>query len=256
MSSRPRILVTNDDGITAPGIQALIEVARTFGEVTVVAPDSPQSGMGHAISIGRPLRLYEQDLPIGGTGWACSGTPADCVKLARAELFHQKPDLVLSGINHGANASISVLYSGTMSAAVEAAIENVPSIGFSLCSFDHHADFSLAKQVAERVIRAALAHPFPAHTALNVNVPAISVTDFKGIRPSRQSLGRFIEEFDRRTDPFNRPYYWLTGRFMLEDAGEDTDSWALDNGYASICPVQIDMTAHRLLSELAQWQLS
>jgi 5'-nucleotidase len=198
MSTRPRILITNDDGITAPGIAALIRVGRLFGDVTIVAPDSPQSGMGHAISIGKPLRLYEQELRDGTLGWACSGTPADCVKLARAEVFrHQKPNLVLSGINHGGNSSISVLYSGTMSAAVEGAIENIPSIGFSLCSFEHNADFSLAEQVAAKVVAAALANPFPAHTALNVNIPAIRLQGHPAQPPKRWPLCGGIRQTHR-----------------------------------------------------------
>lgn len=252
----PRILVVNDDGITAPGIQALIEVAKEFGQALVVAPDSPQSGMGHAISIGKPLRMVKEQLPSGVEGYACSGTPVDCVKLASDVLLGgQKPDLLVSGINHGANSSVSVLYSGTMSAAVEGAIANIPSIGFSLCDFSWEADFSTAQEVARRVIAKALANPFPMHTALNVNIPKVQLADLKGIRITRQSAGQFVGEFDHRVDPYGRDYYWLTGEFDLRDTGEDTDEWALRNNYASACPVQIDMTAHHALSEINTWGL-
>jgi 5'-nucleotidase len=255
-TDRPlEILVCNDDGITAGGIIALAEVAREFGNVTVVAPDGPQSGMGHAISIGRPLRLNRHLFPTEAPAWACSGTPVDCIKLARAEIYKGKPDLVLSGINHGANSSISVLYSGTMSAAVEGAIENIPSIGFSLCDYSTMADFTVAKQVARRVIQHVLQQPFPPYTALNVNIPKVDAANYKGIRVCRQAIGRFVEEFDKRTDPYQRDYFWLTGSFQLDDAGEDTDVWALENGYASLVPVSIDMTAHHLLQSLHTWGL-
>lgn len=251
---RPEILVCNDDGIHAAGLHALCEVAMAFGDVTIVAPDSPQSGMGHAISIGRPLRMNkEAHFPLPVAAYACSGTPVDCVKLARGVLLHHKPDLLVSGINHGANSSVSVLYSGTMSAAVEGAIEDIPSIGFSLCDFDPDADFSAAKEVAREVITKVLAHDFPHHTALNVNIPARQRAELKGLRITRQSRGRFVEEFDQRRDPYGRDYYWLVGNFQLDEEGRDTDDWAISNGYASICPVQIDMTAHQHLSLLNEW---
>jgi len=253
--ARPKILVTNDDSITAPGIRNLMEVATEFGDVTVVAPDSPQSGMGHAISIGRPLRLYRKDLRVDVEAWACSGTPADCVKLARAEIFHEAPDFILSGINHGANSSISVLYSGTMSAAMEGAIENIPSIGFSLANFSEAADFTASREVVRRVMRQVLDKPWPLRTALNVNIPNVGASELKGIKVARQSHGRFVEEFDKRTDPYSRPYYWLTGSFELDDKGADTDTYALEQGYASIVPCQVDLTNHALLDTLRGWSL-
>lgn len=253
--SKPHILVCNDDGITAPGILNLIEAVKDFGHVTVVAPDSPQSGMGHAISVGKPLRLYEEQLPHGRTGWACSGTPVDCVKLATGVLMKNKPDLLVSGINHGANSSISVVYSGTMSAAMEGAIESIPSIGFSLCDFSHQADFSAARVVVQKIVARALADPMPKGTLLNVNIPSGPLESLKGIKITRQAVGRWVEEFDQRVDPYGRNYYWLTGRFSIEDDGEDTDEWALANGYVSVCPVQFDLTAHHALSFLNHWQL-
>ena len=253
MSDKPLILVCNDDGITAPGILALIEVASTFGDVFVVAPDSPQSGMGHAISVGTPLRLYDTPLPGGLTGYACSGTPVDCVKLATGVMLDRKPDLLVSGINHGANYSISVVYSGTISAAMEGAIEGIPSIGFSLCDFDYHADFTASKAVASSIIEQFLAHPLSPGTLLSVNIPKLPLEEIKGIRVCRQAVGRWIEEFDQRIDPHGQKYYWLTGRFEQNDEGEDTDTWALDNGYVSVHPVQFDLTAHHEMPQLNQW---
>jgi 5'-nucleotidase len=255
MQKRPSILVCNDDGITAPGIKALCAVAQEFGDVTVVAPDSAQSGMGHAITIGEPLRLKDETIAPGLIGWACSGTPADCVKLATGVLMPEKPDLLISGINHGPNYSISVVYSGTMSAAMEGAIEGIPSIGFSLCDFDYHADFSAAQEVARAVIRKALHAAMPAGTLLNVNIPKLSIDQIKGIRITRQAIGRWVEEFDQRIDPHGRKYYWLTGRFQQEDEGQDTDTWALENGYVSVCPVEYDLTAHHSIAALNQWNL-
>lgn len=255
MSKKPQILVCNDDGITAPGIRCLLEVALEYGDVTVVAPDSPQSGMGHAITIGEPLRLHKEDLGLDVTAYACSGTPVDCVKLATGVLFDKKPDLLLSGINHGANYSISVVYSGTMSAAMEGAIEGIPSIGFSLCDFSYNADFSASRVIARTVIERALSNKIPDGTLLNVNIPKLPVDELKGIKITRQANGRWVEEFDERTDPHGRKYYWLTGKFHDFDHGEDTDTWALNHGYVSVCPVEFDLTAHHALPTINQWDL-
>lgn len=249
----PHILISNDDGIHAPGILALIQVARTFGEVTVVAPDSPQSGMGHAISIGKPLRLEKELLFDDQVGYACSGTPADCVKLATGVLLDTPPDLVISGINHGANSSISSVYSGTLSAAREGAVQGIPSIGFSLCHFDHEASMEACKVVAQQVIAEALSQPLAKGACLNVNIPPLTIDKIKGIRVTRQAEGRWIEEFDQRMDPYNKPYYWLTGRFELKDKGQDTDIYALEHGYASVTPVMHDLTAHNQLAAINQW---
>jgi 5'-nucleotidase len=255
MSKQPTILVCNDDGVTAPGIKALIEVAREFGKVTVVAPDKPQSGMGHAISIGRPLRLSRQYIDGHVEVWACSGTPADCVKLATGVLLKHKPDLLVSGINHGSNSSISILYSGTMSAAMEGTIEGIPSIGFSLLNYKMEADFTGAQHAARAVIGQVLQHGLPTGVALNVNIPNLPPAALKGLKITRQAVGRFVEEFDQRTDPYGREYYWLTGKFYTEDHGQDTDEWALGQGYVSVCPAQIDLTAHHAMAALNQWSL-
>lgn len=250
--SRPNILVVNDDGITAPGIRNLIEVVKEIGNVVVVAPDGPQSGMGHAITIGKPLRFVKVDLYEGVEMYKCSGTPVDCVKLAVNKIFKgKKPDICVSGINHGLNDSINVIYSGTMSAAVEGAIENIPSIGFSLDDFDEEADFSHCKKYIASIVKQVLANGLPPATLLNVNFP--KGADLKGIKICRQANAKWAEEFDERKDPHGRPYYWLTGVFQNNDKGEDTDVWALNHGYVSVVPVQFDLTAHHAIPVLNSW---
>lgn len=255
MTQKPQILICNDDGITAPGILTLIEAAKEFGDVTVVAPDSPQSGMGHAITVGEPLRFHEHDLGVDVPAYACSGTPVDCVKIATGVILDRKPDLLLSGINHGYNYSISVVYSGTMSAAMEGAIEGIPSIGFSLGDFSWKADFSAAKEICRAVIRKALHAPMPIGTLLNVNIPKIPLEEIKGFKVARQANGRWIENFDEREDPHGRRYFWLKGCFKEEDDGPDTDTWALNNGYVSVVPVKFDLTAHHAMATFNQWNL-
>lgn len=257
MSKRPHFLISNDDGIHAPGILALLEVAKEFGDVTVVAPDSPQSGMGHAISVGKPLRMNKEELPGGVTGYAVSGTPADCVKIATGVLMDSEPDMVLSGINHGANSSVSSVYSGTLSAAREGAIQDLPAIGFSLNYFSHEADLTAAKAVVKSVLEHVLEHGLAKGQCLNVNIPFLPKEEIKGIRITRQAMGRWSEEFDERTDPFGRKYYWLTGKFELMDLGEDTDEHAMRNGYVSVTPMTHDLTAHHQLPTLAAmpWKL-
>ena len=251
---RPVILVTNDDGITAPGIRALVEVMQTIGEVIVVAPDSPQSATGHSITISKPLRMDQVSIHGESLGYQCSGTPVDCVKLAINKVLHRKPDLCVSGINHGSNASINVLYSGTMSAAMEGAIEGIPSIGFSLLDYRMDADFEPAKKYVKSIALNVLQHGLPAGNLLNVNIPALSASKIKGIKICRQAMAKWREEFDERLDPNNRTYYWLTGKFINNDHGEDTDEWALANGFVSVVPVQFDLTAHHAISYLNKWE--
>ncbi len=249
---KPVILVVNDDGIDAPGIKALIDMMMPLGQVVVVAPDSPQSGMGHAITIGKPLRLDQVHLYPGIEMYKCSGTPVDCVKLAVNKIFKgKKPDLCVSGINHGLNNSINVIYSGTMSAAVEGAIESIPSIGFSLDDFTYDADFSPLSATIQAIARQVLANGLPAGTLLNVNFP--KAEKIKGIKICRQANAKWAEDFDERLDPYKRKYYWLTGIFQNNDQGEDTDVHALEQGYASVVPVQFDMTAHHAITLLNTW---
>ena len=256
---RPLILVSNDDGITAPGIRHRVEIVHALGaEVVVVAPDAPQSGMGHAITIGNALRLTKNSI-FGPDieAYECSGTPADCVKIAKHYVLKDRtPDLVVSGINHGSNASVNVLYSGTMSAAIEAAIEGLPAVGFSLCEYGPNADFSHVIEWVTQVCRLALDHGVPAGTALNVNIPKKSDMPIAGLRLARQAHAKWQEEFDRRLDPYQRPYYWLIGSFVNLDAGTDTDEWALANNYISVVPCKFDLTATYGLDQLsANWQL-
>jgi 5'-nucleotidase len=250
--SRPNILVVNDDGITAPGIKSLIEVVQELGNVVVVAPDGPQSGMGHAITIGKPLRFDKVDLYEGVEMYKCSGTPVDCVKLAVNNIFKgKKPDLCVSGINHGLNNSINVIYSGTMSAAVEGAIEGIPSIGFSLDDYTEDADFTHTQKFIKAISLEVLKNGLPPATLLNVNFP--KGAGLKGIKICRQANAKWAEEFDERKDPYGRPYYWLTGVFQNNDRGEDTDVWALENGFVSVVPVQFDLTAHHAIPVLNSW---
>jgi 5'-nucleotidase len=249
---KPVILVTNDDGITAPGLKALAEAMTKIGEVVVVAPDSPQSGMGHAITLNKPLRLDQVDVFKGIKAWQSSGTPVDCVKLAVNKVLKRKPDLCVSGINHGSNSSINIIYSGTMSAAMEGAFEGIPSIGFSLSNYSLKADFQASMHFAELIARNILKSGLPEQTLLNVNIPDLGLKKIKGIRICRQAHAKWDEEFDERTDPNKRKYYWLTGKFQNLDRSDDTDEWALENGYVSIVPVQFDFTAHHAISHLTK----
>ncbi len=254
---KPLILVTNDDGITAPGIRALISVMNEIGDVFVVAPDSPQSGMGHAITVNNTL--YCDPIVIDKNApqkeYSCSGTPADCVKMAARQIMERKPDLCVSGINHGSNSAINVIYSGTMSAAVEAGIEGIPAIGFSLCDYGMDADFEPSKKYVRAVVENVLNNGLPKGVVLNVNIPRLPAEKIKGVKICRQANAHWVEEFDKRTNPMGRKYYWLSGKFINEDKGEDTDEWALKQGYVSIVPTQFDLTAHHFIQELNNWSL-
>jgi 5'-nucleotidase len=250
-NEKPLILITNDDGISAPGIRNLIEIMATIGEVVVVAPDKPQSAMGHAITINNTLylnKISKDTDPI--TEYSCSGTPVDCVKIAVHEILKRKPDLCVSGINHGSNSSINVIYSGTMSAAVEAGIEGIQAIGFSLLDFDWNADFSQIKSYIKKITLEVLENKLPEGVVLNVNFPKLKEKEIKGIKVCRQANALWIEKFDKRKTPQGKDYYWLTGEFINQDKGEDTDEWALENGYISVVPVQFDLTAHHAIQNL------
>jgi 5'-nucleotidase len=252
---KPIILITNDDGITAPGIKNLVEAAKTLGKVVVVAPDKAQSGMGHAITIGTPLRMNKVDLFGDIEAWQTSGTPVDCVKLAVDKILHRKPDLCISGINHGANHSINVIYSGTMSAAMEASIESIPSIGFSLLDYRFEADFSAAVFYANKIIKTVLENNLDKHLLLNVNIPSVPKREIKGIKICKQAYAKYKEEFDERIDPHGKKYYWLTGEFINFDKDKDTDVWALQNNYVSVVPVQFDLTNYTLKKILEKKKL-
>jgi 5'-nucleotidase len=253
---KPVILITNDDGISAPGIRNLVESVKDMGHIYVVAPDKPQSGMGHAITIGEPLRLHKTHHFEGIDSYACSGTPVDCVKLAVDKVLHRKPDLCLSGINHGANHSINVIYSGTMSAAVEAAIEDIPSAGFSLLDYSIEADFTAARLYARLVVEKMMRTKLGRHTVLNVNIPAQKPELIRGLKICRQAYAKYNENYVQRNDPHGKHYYWLTGEFVNADKGKDTDVWALANNYVSVVPVQYDLTHYSYKEQLAKsWKL-
>jgi 5'-nucleotidase len=253
--SKPLILVTNDDGILAPGIRYLIKVMKTIGDVVVVAPDKPQSGMGHAITVFSPLRLHKHENDPDIKEYSCSGTPVDCVKIAKDIILHRKPDLIVSGINHGSNASVNIIYSGTMSAALEGSMENIPSIGFSLLDHSQNADFTHTEKYIKNISENVLEKGLPDGVCLNVNFPKISEVPVKGVAVCRQARAYWKEEFDTRKDPHGSNYYWLKGIFENMDGGKDTDEYALSNNYVSIVPVNFDFTDYNTLSTIKKWNL-
>ncbi len=254
-TKKPLILVTNDDGIHAPGIRFLIETMKPLGDILVVAPDKPQSAMGHAVTIQTPLRLHLLAETLGYTEYSCNGTPADCVKLGEKVILRAKPDLIVSGINHGSNASINVLYSGTMAAVIEGAMENVPSIGFSINDYSAHTSFDHAKVLIQSVAQKVLLNGLPDGVCLNVNIPSLNGSPVKGVKVTRQAKAFWDENFDERKDPHKRDYYWLRGEFVNLDSDNDNDHWAINNNYISIVPVQIDLTAHQVINTIKNWNV-
>lgn len=252
---RPLILVCNDDGIGAPGIAALASAMDGLGEIVVVAPIDEQSAVGHAITVRDPVRArgYPFEVPSGEiVAHAVSGTPADCVKLAVNQLLDRKPDLVVSGINRGPNTAVNVIYSGTVSAATEAAILGIDAIAFSHCAWtgaDYEAAGVIARRIAERVRKRGL----PPGILLNVNVPDLPLEEIRGIMATRQARSRWEESFSERRDPFDQPYYWMSGKFVNLDEGEETDISAIDAGYVSVTPIHYDLTAYEFLKTLDEW---
>ena len=246
---KPLILICNDDGVTAPGIQSLIEAVRDLGDIMVVAPDKPQSGTGHGITINATLRMQKLREEEGLTVYSCSGTPVDCIKLAIYKM-EVKPDVIISGINHGSNASINVIYSGTMSAAMEASINDIPALGFSLLDFSQDADFEPSKRYIGELIRYTLDNGLDNTKLLNVNIPKLPADKIKGIRICRQAEAQWVENFKEGLDPSQQPYFWLTGVFVNRDQGHDTDVWALSEGYVSVVPCAHDLTAYKAIGEL------
>ena len=252
---KPLILVTNDDGITAPGLRSLIHIMNEIGDVVVVAPDSPQSGMGHAITISDTLYCKKEKIDDGPQKeYSISGTPADCVKFAVKEILHKKPDLCVSGINHGANSSINVIYSGTMSAAVEAGLEGIKSIGFSLLDYSWDADFTACKDYILKISLNLLKEK-KENLILNVNFPS-NTDKFKGIKVCRQAKGYWEDTYDKRTSPLGKEYYWLTGNFVTLEDNKETDEWALSQGYVSVVPISYDMTSHEDIDKVKNWNLN
>lgn len=253
MADKPLIVITNDDGISAEGIRNLIEVASEYGELLIVAPDKPQSGMGHAITVNNIIRLNKSRLFNDFKAYACTGTPVDCIKMARHILQDRQPDLILSGINHGANTSVNVLYSGTMSAAVEGAIEGIPSVGFSLNTFDADANFEGSREIVKRVIEIVLTKTLPRGICLNVNIPDIPKEQLKGIKVCRGAKAYWRDALNEREDQHGGKYYWLAGNFENLDQGQDTDLKAIADNYASVVPIHADMTAYDTISQLQKW---
>ncbi len=247
------ILISNDDGVNAPGVTILADIMRQYGRVCIVAPQEPMSGMGHAVTVRHPLRLRKLEEREGFSRYSCNGTPADAVKLGIQVVLRAKPDLIVSGINHGSNASINILYSGTMAAVLEGVISGVPSIGFSLADYSYHADFSACEKYVRKVVENVLHHGLPEGTCLNVNVPPCPADRIRGIMVCKQGQGMWMEEFDERRDPHNREYYWLTGAFASLTNGNDTDDWALQNDFVSVVPAQVDLTAYKSLEILQKW---
>lgn len=244
---RPTILVTNDDGINAPGLRTLVKVMRKLGDVVVVAPDRPRSGQGHAITVSMPLRVSSVHKDEGYQEYRCNGTPVDCVKLGVQIVLRRQPDLLVSGINHGSNASINVVYSGTMAAVIEAAIDKIPAIGFSLDDYEVSANFSHTEEYVEMITREVLEKGMPEGTCLNVNIPAINDEPIKGVKVCRQSLGSWKERFDERVDPRGRDYFWITGVFSNPDHKEGTDTWAMEQNYVSVVPMKFDLTSYEAI---------
>lgn len=250
----PVIFVTNDDGVNARGIKALIEAVRPFGKIVVVAPTEGQSGMGHAITIKVPLRLKKVHEEDNLLIYSCNGTPADCVKLGVYEVIGRVPDFLVSGINHGSNASISVVYSGTIAGAVEACLYGVPAVGFSLCDWNPEADFTAAQSVVRTIVKNLITNKLPKWTCLNVNIPAVSLEKLQGYKVCHQTHGVWREEFEKRNDPGGNPYYWLKGEFQnFEPENMENDEWALANHYVAVTPIRIDFTDYKFMAELKNW---
>ena len=256
MGKRPLILLSNDDGFRAPGIQFLIEVLRPIGDLVVVAPQSGRSGMSAAVTVVTPLDLItvskENDLAI----YRSNGTPVDCVKLALNQLFEdRKPDVFFSGINHGTNVSVAIHYSGTLGAVIEACLNGIPAVGLSLDDHSMNADFGPSCLYIKQIAKQVLEHGLPEGHCLNVNIPAMPV--LKGVKICRQARGRWVEEFDKREHPNGGYYYWLTGNFTDDEPlSEDTDMYALNEGYVSIVPSQIDMTSYSLMDAMKGWNFN
>jgi 5'-nucleotidase len=252
--SKPLILITNDDGYNAKGIRALVEAVSSMGEIIVVAPDRPQSGMGHAITVNDPIRCYETDFFNDIKAYCCTGTPVDCVKMGLYLLKDRTPDLILSGINHGSNVSTNVLYSGTMAAAIEGALEGIPSIGFSLTSYSSNADFSSSIMYIKQIVNKVISTGIKKGTCLNVNIPDVEENLINGIQICRQGRAFWDDTFDKRTDPLGKDYYWLTGSFSSKEQGKDADINYLKNNYITVVPTQFDMTCYNSLEDLKKWE--
>lgn len=249
------ILITNDDGYNSKGIKALINAVKNLGKILIIAPDSPQSGMGHAISVNKPIRCYKTNFFGSVEAYCCTGTPVDCIKMGLYLLKDKKPDLILSGINHGSNVSTNILYSGTMSAAVEGALSGIPSVGYSLTDYSENADFQYSEKIVQIISKKVIKEGLKKGTCLNVNIPNIKENQIKGIKVCRQGRAFWDDTFDHRKDPLGKDYYWLTGSFSSKEQAIDTDINYLENNYVTIVPTQFDMTCHDSVDDLKKWKL-
>ncbi len=256
-AAKPLIFISNDDGFRAKGICHLIEILRPMAELVVVAPDSGRSGAGCSITSQKPVRIDRLNSEEGLTVFSCTGTPMDCVKLGMEQAVPRTPDLVIGGINHGDNSAVNAFYSGTMGIAIEGCLKKIPSVAFSLCSFDKDADFSGCSEYILRIVKAVLKNELPAGTCLNVNFPSPEMIPYKGIRFCRQDKGHWESEWCADNHPGGLDYFWLTGKYVNDEPfSTDTDQWALANGYVAVTPTQIDLTAYQLLADLPYWDLN
>ncbi|MBP7152267.1 MAG: 5'/3'-nucleotidase SurE [Paludibacteraceae bacterium] len=247
------ILISNDDGIDAKGIKILTKLMQQLGDVVVVAPDVPRSAQSNALTVTQPIRFRKIEEEEGMIRYSCTGTPTDCVKIALNEILNRKPDLLVSGINHGSNSAINVIYSGTMGAVFEGCENGIPSIGFSLASHFPDPDFGYFEPYVLKIAQTVLEKALPESVCLNVNAPC---GEIRGVRVSRQCKGYWTKEFAGRTDPAGRAYYWLTGYFEnMEPDAEDTDEWAISHGFISIVPDKIDLTAYEAMETIRSWDL-
>ncbi|MBP5526970.1 MAG: 5'/3'-nucleotidase SurE [Bacteroidales bacterium] len=252
---KPLILITNDDGYAARGLKVLTEVAREFGDVVVMAPEQNASAKGLSLTTKVPVRVREVQQEKGLHVYACDGTPVDCLKLAYEHFCPRRPNLVLSGINHGSNSSINVLYSGTMGAVIEATVLGVNAIGFSLLNHSLEADFEPSRPIVRHIVGHVLKHGLPADVALNVNIPRLTADEIKGIRLCHQASGKWLDSFEKRVDPIGRPYWWLTGKFVCNEPPDTSDEWALMHGYVSVVPIHTDYTHYPAIGELKNMEL-
>ena len=256
MEKRPLILITNDDGYKSPGIKYITDIAKQFGDVVVVAPTKGHSGMSHAVTLSEPIRFTLKAEEPGLKSYSCTGTPVDCVKIALNQILDCKPDLLISGINHGSNSSVSLFYSGTVAAAIEGCMNSIPSIALSVDDHSIDADFRLALKYGKKIIPEVLSRGLPDSTCLNINFPKIPPEECNGIKVCRQTMGVWREEFEHRVDPHGRDYYWLTGYFSnLEPKEVDNDDWAIQQNYAAIVPIKVDVTNHEALDQIRKWNL-
>ncbi len=253
--NKPLILISNDDGISAPGIRFLINLMKDLGDVVVMGPQGAQSAKSHSLTITTPLRYKTIELSESYKEYSLNGSPVDCIKFALFKVMDRKPDIIVSGINHGSNASINVIYSGTMAAAIEGAMSGVPSVGFSILDHAEDADFTVAAKYITKIVKKVLSEGLPTNTALNVNFPKPTGKDYNGIKVCRQARGNWGEDFDERIDPRDgSPYYWLKGVFNMHDEAEDTDEYALKNYYVSLVPVKFDFTAYDIIDTIKEYE--